>query len=87
MGPGGEAVVDNPLEHEKLLEKLSWMSWQPKGQGVVQLRKLKNHCIFTIQSTGAWKPHELFQYAIQVLKSKCDKVLEGLQRYPAPEDD
>lgn len=75
------------MAHEKLLEKVRRLSGEPKWEGVVQLRKIKNHFIFTIQSTGAWKPHELFQYAIKILKSKCDKVLEGLQRYPRAEDD
>jgi DNA-directed RNA polymerase I and III subunit RPAC1 len=45
----------------------------------LQLRKLKDHFIFTIESTGAWPPQELFSYAVQLMVSKCDKVLEGLQ--------
>lgn len=32
----------------------------------LQLRKIKDHFIFTIESAGAWRPHELFQYAVEV---------------------
>lgn len=97
------------------------------------LLQIKDHFIFTIESTGAWRPHELFNYAVQVraphrcnarwhamrallqlpvhhskwsfcerqiafcsrqatyvcclsstqmMISKCDKVLEGLQVFP-----
>jgi DNA-directed RNA polymerase I and III subunit RPAC1 len=49
----------------------------------LQLRKIKDHFLFTIESTGAWKPHELFAYAVQLMLSKCDKVLEGLQSFGA----
>lgn len=48
----------------------------------IQLRKIKDHFIFTIESTGAWQPHELFNCAIHIMMSKCDKVLEGLQKFP-----
>ena len=48
----------------------------------LQLRKVKDHFIFTIESTGAWRPHELFRYAVDLMRSKCDKVLEGLQAFP-----
>ena len=44
--------------------------------------QVKDHFIFTIESTGAWRPHELFGYAVDLMVSKCDKVLEGLQAFP-----
>lgn len=60
------------------------MSGEEKWKGLLQLRKVKDHFIFTIESTGAWRPHEIFEYAVQLMMSKCDKVLEGLQKYPPP---
>ena len=48
----------------------------------IQLRKIKDHFIFTIETTGSWKPHILFNFAVKLMMSKCDKVLEGLQAYP-----
>ncbi|KAL6779386.1 hypothetical protein ACKKBG_A12120 [Auxenochlorella protothecoides x Auxenochlorella symbiontica] len=82
----GSAVVNDPLEHDVLLEKVRAMSGEPKWQDVLQLRKVKDHFIFTIESTGAWRPHEIFEYAVKLMMAKCDKVLEGLQKYPPPSD-
>lgn len=31
--------------------------------------QVKDHFIFTIESTGAWRPHELFQYAVEVRRA------------------
>jgi DNA-directed RNA polymerase I and III subunit RPAC1 len=70
--------VDDAINHEKLLEKVRRMSGEDQFRGVIQLRKRKDKFIFIIESTGAWKPHEIFQEAIKRLESKCDKVLEGL---------
>lgn len=74
--------MGDPLKHGKLLEKVRRLSGEPEWEGVLELRKVKDHNIFSIESTGAWKPHELFAYATRVLASKCDKVLEGLQKFP-----
>jgi DNA-directed RNA polymerase I and III subunit RPAC1 len=58
------------------------LSGEERYAPFLQLRKVKDHFIFTIESTGAWKPHELFSYAVAMMVSKCDKVLEGLQAFP-----
>ena len=57
------------------------LSGEERYAPYLQLRKVKDHFIFTIESTGAWRPHELFNYAVQLMVSKCDKVLEGLQAF------
>ena len=59
------------------------LSGEDKWSPYLQLRKVKDHFIFTIESTGALRPHELFNYAVDVMVSKCDKVLEGLQQFPS----
>lgn len=74
--------VDDPRQHDKLLEKVRRMSGEDTWRPYIQLRKIKDHFIFTIESTGAWKPHELFNYAVNLMISKCDKVLEGLAQFP-----
>jgi len=84
LGPGGEASVGEALQHDKLLEKVRRLSGEPRFAPYLQLRKRKDHFIFTIQSTGAWRPHELFQQAVARIMSKCDKVLEGLATFPEP---
>lgn len=47
------------------------LSGEAKWAPYVQLRKVKDHFIFTIESTGAWRPHELFNYAVQVRGGAC----------------
>lgn len=83
-GSGDEAtvVVGDVRKHDKLLEKARRLSGDDRYAPYLQLRKIKDHFIFTIESAGAWRPHELFQYAVEVMMSKCDKVLEGLQAFP-----
>ena len=58
------------------------LSGEERWKPYLQLRKVKDHFIFTIESTGAWRPHELFTHAVQLMLSKCDKVLEGLSQFP-----
>lgn len=84
VGSGSTASVDleDASKHDVLLEKVRRMSGEPKWAPYLQLRKIKNHFIFTIESTGAWRPHDLFNYAVQLMISKCDKVLEGLGQFP-----
>lgn len=84
QGAGAKAtvVVGDVRKHDKLLEKVRRLSGEDRYASYIQLRKIKDHFIFTIESTGAWRPHELFNYAVQVMLSKCDKVLEGLQAFP-----
>lgn len=76
----GCLCVDDAINHEKLLEKVRRMSGEDDFRHVIQLRKRKDKFVFIIESTGAYKPHEIFQEAVKRLESKCDKVLEGLAR-------
>lgn len=77
-GDDGVLCVDDAIDHEILLEKVRRMSGEDELRDVIQLRKRKDKFVFTIESTGAYKPHEIFQEAVKRLESKCDKVLEGL---------
>ena len=58
------------------------LSGEEKWRHILQLRKKKDHFLWTIESTGAWQPHKLFNYAVRLMVSKADKVLEGLQKFP-----
>jgi DNA-directed RNA polymerase I and III subunit RPAC1 len=82
VAPGGGVEIDDARRHGKLLEKARRMSGEPEWAPYLQLRKRKDHFIFTIESTGAWRPHELFKEAVARIVSKCDKVLEGLASFP-----
>ncbi|PSC68794.1 DNA-directed RNA polymerases I and III subunit RPAC1 [Micractinium conductrix] len=81
-GDAATVTVGDVRKHDKLLEKVRRLSGEEQYKQYIQLRKIKDHFIFTIESTGAWRPHELFNYAVSVMMSKCDKVLEGLQAFP-----
>lgn len=76
------AVATDVLAYDALLERVRRLSGEPAWRDVLQLRKIKDHFIFTIESTGAWKPQDIFRFAVAVLQSKCDKVLEGLATFP-----
>lgn len=44
----------------------------------VSLRRLKNHFIFTIESTGSLPPEVLFTEAVKILEDKCERVIADL---------
>ncbi|CAJ1963847.1 unnamed protein product [Sphenostylis stenocarpa] len=44
----------------------------------VSLRRVKHHCIFTIESTGALPPEVLFTEAVKILEDKCERVITEL---------
>ncbi len=47
-------------------------------KNLVELGKVRDHFIFTVESTGALKPRELFVQAADVLAAKCDIFLREL---------
>ncbi|XP_073153603.1 uncharacterized protein [Henckelia pumila] len=44
----------------------------------VSLRRVKDHFIFTIESTGALPPEELFTETVKILEDKCMRVISEL---------
>ncbi|KAF3453289.1 hypothetical protein FNV43_RR03729 [Rhamnella rubrinervis] len=44
----------------------------------VSIRRVKDHFIFTIESTGALPPEELFTEAVKILEDKCERVISEL---------
>ncbi|XP_004498147.1 uncharacterized protein [Cicer arietinum] len=44
----------------------------------VSLRRVKDHFIFTIESTGAIPPEVLFTQAVKILEDKCERVITEL---------
>ncbi|KAM7280453.1 hypothetical protein ACFE04_007587 [Oxalis oulophora] len=49
-----------------------------KFEKLVELRRVKNHFIFTIESTGALPPEVLFTEAVKILEDKCKRVIVEL---------
>lgn len=48
------------------------------GEDNVELRRVKDHFIFTIESAGSVPPEVLFTEAVKVLEEKCDRVISEL---------
>ncbi|XP_057433078.1 uncharacterized protein LOC130725910 [Lotus japonicus] len=44
----------------------------------VSLRRVKDHFIFTVESTGALPPELLFTEAVKILEDKCERVITEL---------
>ncbi|XP_068642248.1 uncharacterized protein [Aristolochia californica] len=44
----------------------------------VELRRVRDHFIFTIESTGALPPELLFTEAVKILEEKCERILAEL---------
>lgn len=44
----------------------------------VAIRRVKDHFIFTIESTGALPPEVLFTEAVKILEDKCESVITAL---------
>jgi DNA-directed RNA polymerase I and III subunit RPAC1 len=65
------ASICNLLQVRRLLEQEKWAE-------AIQLRKRKDHFIFTIESTGCVPAEDLFRMALDILAAKCDKLAARL---------
>lgn len=54
------------------------MTGEDQWKDAFQLRKKKHHFIFTVESVGQYKPQDILTEAIDILISKCDKLLASL---------
>ncbi|KAI9821425.1 MAG: DNA-directed RNA polymerase core subunit rpc40 [Phylliscum demangeonii] len=53
-------------------------------QGKVKLGRVRDHFIFSIESTGQFDSHELFVESIKVLKVKCQRLKRDLELITQP---
>lgn len=79
-GEGKQAVarVGNAREHEMQLEKIRRLCEDEYWAERVQLRKKKNHFIFTIESSGVLPPDVLLCEALGILAAKADRLAKTL---------
>ena len=75
-GQAKKVVVKEGKPHLECLERVRALSADPDWSDSVQLRKIKNHFIFTIESTGAISPEDLLVSALDILRAKSQKTLE-----------
>jgi DNA-directed RNA polymerase I and III subunit RPAC1 len=47
-------------------------------EGKVKLGRVRDHFIFSVESTGQWDSDELFLESVKVLRSKCEKLKRNL---------
>eukprot|EP01121_Diplochlamys_sp_Union-15-3_P020782 TRINITY_DN8204_c0_g1_i1.p1 TRINITY_DN8204_c0_g1~~TRINITY_DN8204_c0_g1_i1.p1 ORF type:complete len:384 (-),score=69.21 TRINITY_DN8204_c0_g1_i1:53-1168(-) len=75
---GGEPVtrVANPRRCTMCRECIREDEWEDK----ILLRKVKDHFIFSVESTGILSPAEIFEQAVEILSNKADIVLEEIQK-------
>ncbi|KAK9824049.1 hypothetical protein WJX72_007346 [[Myrmecia] bisecta] len=77
-GEQRQAKVTSARGNEMQLEKVRRLLSEEEWAKYLQLRKRKEHFIFTIQSTGALAPETLFMRAVDKLADKCDTLLGRL---------
>lgn len=78
-GPARRAILDAPARgREHLLEAARRLAGEPRFAGKLEVRRVKDHFIFGVESTGALRPAVLVTRALDVLAAKCDALLERL---------
>ena len=78
-GPARVAILDAPARgQEHLLEAARRLAGEPRFAGAVEVRRVKDHFVFGVESTGALRPAVLVTRALDVLAAKCDALLERL---------
>jgi DNA-directed RNA polymerase I and III subunit RPAC1 len=75
----GKLRVSDARDHERLLEKARRLSGEDLWKGVFEVRKRKDHFLFTVESTGAVPPDELVRRAIGVLAEKARRLGQALR--------
>jgi len=71
-----QARVANPRKCSMCRECIR----EPKWQSKVKLTRIKNHFIFSIESTGILTPVDLFKQAVQILIEKCTTLEQELTK-------
>lgn len=51
----------------------------PELADAVEMARVRDHYIFTVESTGAYRPHEIFMEAIKMLRDKCQAFLRTIE--------
>ncbi|KAG6541008.1 hypothetical protein Mapa_017581 [Marchantia paleacea] len=75
LGKGRKGVkAARPRDCTLCRECVRGEDWEKR----VSLRRLKEHFIFTIESTGALPPNVLFTEAIKILIDKCQRIIAEL---------
>lgn len=71
---GGKIVVKDERPHLECLERVRALQLEEKWSSSIQLRKRKDHFLFTVESTGAYSPAKLVREALSILKQKSNNI-------------
>jgi len=71
-------IVGNARLHELLIAKFRRLSGEHRWAPYLKLKKVKNHFIFKIETSGVFKVWDIFVQALDILAAKADKALETL---------
>ncbi|KAF2459832.1 putative DNA-directed RNA polymerase I and III subunit Rpc40 [Lineolata rhizophorae] len=69
-----KAVVKDPMRDTVSRECLR----HPEFEGKVKLGRIRDHFIFSVESTGQWDSDELFLESVRILKQKCQTMKRSL---------
>ena len=78
-GAGGDdvrAVVSRPRNCTMCRECIRGDEWSER----VQLRRVRNHYIFSVETTGAYTPANVVKEAIKILRAKGERVREEMEK-------
>ncbi|CAD6248337.1 unnamed protein product [Miscanthus lutarioriparius] len=67
-----------PEESEESTEGASEAQESSAPWKQIELRRVRDHFIFTIESTGSLRPEVLFTEAVKILEEKCERVISEL---------
>lgn len=69
-------MVKNPRKDTVSREVLR----HPEFQDLVELARIRDHFIFSVESAGQYEPHELVPEAIKIMLAKIKGVEDGLDK-------
>ena len=78
-GAGGDevrAVVSRPRNCTMCRECIRGDDWNER----VQLRRVRNHYIFSVETTGAYTPANVVKEAIKILRAKGERVRKEMEK-------
>lgn len=77
-GDAARLTVANPRACWYCLERVRRLGGDPRWAGRVQLRRVKEHYLYTVESVGQLPPEVLFSEAVAILREKCARLLAQL---------
>lgn len=75
LGGSKKAVVARARNCTVCRECIREPGWEEK----IELNRIRDHFMFSIESTGVYSPPDLFRECVKVLSNKCQIFLDNLE--------